>query len=135
MVSKLKFLAPLAILTTLSVITYAKSAAWAANTQDKTLCALVERWAKAEGRHAKWEAGADFPISDSDGLNVAAKLTRATSMTDAVERLFNTLRTVASGKDGSAGPDDIGYFACFFATGDVAVVVRSRGQPDCSKPL
>jgi len=122
-------------LATVSVIAQAQSVAWTANTQDKTLSGLVERWAQAEGRHVKWEAAADFPILDAAGLNSAAKLNGATSMTNAVDRLLNTLSTIASRKDGSPGPEDVGYFACVFATGHVEVVIRSRGQPACGKSL
>jgi len=134
MITKFKILALIG-LSALSVIAQAQGAAWTANAQDKTLSALVERWAQSEGRHAKWEAAADFPIVDAEGLNHAAKLSNASSMTNAVERLLNQLSTVASRKDGTPGPKDIGYFACSFATGNVAVVIRSLGQPDCSKSL
>lgn len=134
MISKLKILALIG-LAALSAIAHSQSAAWAVNAHDKSLSALVERWAQAEGRHSKWEAAADFQISDADGLNLAAKLSGASSMTNAVDRLLKTLDAVSSGKDGAPGPNDIGYFACAFAIGKVAVVIRSRGQPDCSKSL
>lgn len=106
-----------------------------ASPQDKTLSRMVERWAQSEGRHAKWEAAADFPIADAAVLNHAAKLSGASSMTDAMDRLFNTLSTIAGRKDDVPGPNDVGYFACAYATGQVAVVIRSRGQPDCEKLL
>ncbi|WP_157046068.1 hypothetical protein [Polaromonas sp. JS666] len=133
MKSKFTFLA--AAMLSLSAIAQAQNAAWTVNSQDKSLSALVERWAQSEGRHAKWEAAADFPILDAAGLNSAAKLNGATSMTNAVDRLLNTLSTVAVDKDGAPGPKDIGYFACSFSTGKVAVVIRSRGQPACPKSL
>lgn len=132
--SKLKALALIG-LASLSVMAQAQSGAWTANAQDKTLSALVERWASSEGRRAKWEAAGDFPIMDYEGLNHAARLSSASSITDALERLLKTLSTVASGKDGSPGSEDMGYFACVFATGQVKFVIRSRGQPDCGKSL
>ncbi len=130
--SKLKTLALIG-LGAISSLAQAQSGTWMATAQDKTLSAMVERWAQAEGRKARWEAVGDFPILDADGLNHAARLTGATSMTHAVGRLLNTMTTIASRKDGSPGPEDIGYFACFFATGKVAVVIRSAGQPGCGK--
>lgn len=130
--SKIKTLA-LICLVAISSLAQAQSATWTATTQDKTLSAMVERWAQAEGRQARWEATRDFPILDSDGLNIAAKLSTARSMPDAVNRMLKTLDTVASGTDGKPGPKDIGYFACFFGTGKVAVVIRSAGQPGCGK--
>lgn len=120
-------------LAALAAVAHAQSADWTASPRDKTLSALVERWAQSEGRHAKWQAVTDFPISNADGLNRAADLSGATSMTEAVVRLLKTANTQVGGKDGAPGPMDIGYFVCFFAKGQVAVVIRSHGQPACGK--
>lgn len=113
----------------------AQEATWTATQGDKTLSALVERWALIAGRHAKWEASADFPITNVEEFNVVTKLYGASSMPNAVERLLKTLSTTAGNTDGKAGPKDVGYFACVYDQGNVAVVIRSQGQPDCSKPL
>lgn len=132
MLSKLKFLAALG-LAVLSVTANAQGSAWMVNAQDKSLSDLVERWAQVEGRHAKWEARGDFPIVNAERLNAAAKFQMATSMADAVERLLASMKNVSSVQGAGLDPKDMGYFACSFATGDVAVVIRSHGQPDCAK--
>jgi hypothetical protein len=123
------------VMAAMAVSANAQEATWTAKQSDKTLSALVERWAQIEGRHAKWEASADFPISNVEEFNGVAKLSDASSMSNAVERLLKTLSTTAGNTDGKAGPKDVGYFACVYDQGIVAVVIRSQGQQDCSKPL
>lgn len=105
---------------------------WVATPEDKTVSALVDRWAQSHGRIAKWEALADFPILDAKGLNKAARLRSATSLPTALDGLMATLARVDTVKDGRVGPSQVGYFACYYPNGAVAVVVRSGGQPSCS---
>lgn len=133
MSAKLKFVAAIG-LAPVSIIASFKSADRSINAQDRTVSALVERWAISEGRHSKWEAAVDLPIVDADGINQAAKLADASSMSNAVDRLFKTVSMEGGDKQGAIEPRDMGFFACSYATGKVAMVIRSRGQPGCGAP-
>lgn len=113
----------------------AQPLSWTASSADGTTSALLSRWAWADGRLARWEARADFPILDAQSFNSSAKLTNATSTADAVSRVLALLRESSASKDGAPAPRDIGYFACFYAQGEVALVVRSMGQPGCETRL
>lgn len=89
-----------------------------ATEQDKDLQTLVTRWAKGEGKRVVWEAKWNAAIKDADALNSDARLRKAASFTQALERL-NVLLGEAHAENPSK---PVPMVACVF---DDAIVIRT----------
>lgn len=109
--------------------------------EDGSARELVARWAHEAGRQSLWESPSDTPftpdlfedIPTHDYISESAKLDSATDIDTAVSRLISWLNT-------REGTRVIPLYACRFASGNVAVVIRamvdeSRLQCDFSGPL
>lgn len=90
-----------------------------ATDKDKTSADLVSRWVGMDGHLAKWET-TNYPINDVGALNQLARLWQAKSVDVAVDRLIHAIN--------EDQPDSPPLFACSFNDGEIAIVVRSRGQ-------
>lgn len=89
-----------------------------ATEQDKDLQTLVTRWAKGEGKRVVWEAKWNAAIKDVDALNSDARLRKAASFTQALDRL-NVLLSEAHAENPSK---PVPMVACVF---DDAIVIRT----------
>jgi hypothetical protein len=104
----------------------AEAGQFLATTKDKTVSDLIKRWATIDGHFAKWEATVDYPINDAEALNDAARLNQAKNIRTAFDRVANFMFN-----EPNVG---VPLFACNY-DGNISIVVRSAGQPECNKPL
>lgn len=81
----------------------------------------ISRWAAQEGRTPKWEAWDYIDVGIPSALNRKARLADAANIGDATGRLLKQ------------APDEVRLFACVYAQGPVAVIVRQAGQPRCDE--
>lgn len=95
---------------------------------DKDLQALVTRWAQSEGKKVVWEAKGNAAIQDAGALNSGAQMHKATTFTQAVDRLNRSLE--AARADNPNKPPAL--VACVFSD---AIVIRTIAQPPCGSPL
>ena len=105
-----------------------KVATYQATDSDKDMQALLTRWASIDGKKLVWEVRGNASLLDAESFNMHASLYTVSSFDEALLKLNKSLEEAFFENAAKMPP----LQACIYTN---AIVVRTQGQPHCSKPL
>jgi len=97
---------------------------------DKTVGAMVARWAAQDGKVIRWDALYDVEIRNADGITQKAGLQSASTLDDAVQRVVSLLAEKSMSGEIHGRPMPLTQ--CVYSDGKVHMVIQTMDEP-CRK--
>ena len=126
----MKALIAFALTILASVAGAAEAGRYVAVDGDKTVGAMVERWAAQDGKVIRWDALYDVEIRNAEGFTQKAGLQSASTLEDAVHHAVKLLaeESVSGEIHGRPMP----MTPCVYREGKVYMVIQTMDEP-CRK--